>query len=360
MMNRTLKILALTLISTSAFSHSSEERLEKWSVPFSSEKEIDDISKKFEIVGRDGNSLEIIVNSKDTEGLKKIAPNAKVSVLDIGAKLENDLKSVHEKSGKVYKNYHEVMDFVKSYASKNSDVVKLIKYGESRERRPLYALRVSADSSPKKNILYSAAIHGDELVTVESLTRAMDSIMDRYRSGDQSAVKLLEENTVYFIPVVSPDSFEHMDRYVDFRFDPNRAFPWKHGEANPHLKSVKNLVKFYADHRIDASIDFHSAGEIIMYPYSYTRNDHPEKSRYQRVAEALKPNNNYRTGQVSQLLYIARGSSIDHFYDKHGAVSFAVELGKEKVPGLSEVKRIAQDVEGFLLNFPTELKKVGL
>lgn len=360
-MKNILIILFISVLGVTSLAQTQESKLEIWNVPILNETDILNFTKDFEIINRNGNTLEVIVNSQQNHILKMISPEATIKDADMKASVARKLELVQTKNANIYKNYHEVMDFIRTFARANSDIVKLIQYGESNERRPLLALEISGKSQPGvKNILYTAAIHGDELVTVETLTRAISDIMNRYRAADPQAVHLFENHKIYFIPVISPDSFEYMDRYVDFITDPNRAFPWAYGNENQQVKSVSQYMKFYRDYQINASIDFHSAGEMIMYPYSYSRQDHPLKQKYQTIADGLNPNNIYRTGQVSQLLYIARGSSIDYFYDQHSAVAFAIELGKDKVPDAAEVQKITEDVKSFILNFPTQLETVGL
>jgi hypothetical protein len=80
------------------------------------------------------------------------------------------------------------------------------------------------------------------------------------------------------------------------------------------------------------SIDYHTHGEYVLYPWSYTQNAAPHNAQLNAVGNAYRSGilasggHDYLVGQGSVALYIAGGTSKDFYYDEYGAMTYTVEM----------------------------------
>jgi hypothetical protein len=91
-----------------------------------------------------------------------------------------------------------------------------------------------------------------------------------------------------------------------------------------------------------------------MYPWAYTR-ESPSKSKdFDVIAKGMADFNGYIYGQISKVIYVAKGSSCDYFHWRHRTTSMAVEVGRSKVPHGSEIDRvIAENIDAALFFIKT-------
>ena len=67
--------------------------------------------------------------------------------------------------------------------------------------------------------------------------------------------------------------------------------------------------------------------------------------------------NNYRNGQISEIIYIARGSSSDYFYWNKGTMAFAYEVGYSKAPSSDQIPKIIDEVKESTWRFIEETRR---
>jgi carboxypeptidase T len=83
--------------------------------------------------------------------------------------------------------------------------------------------------------------------------------------------------------------------------------------------------------QIRTHITFHTNGELILWPYGYTRTDLPQDMTradwnvFVRMGRAMAARNGYHAMQSSSL-YITDGDQIDWMYGRHRIFSFTFEL----------------------------------
>ena len=94
----------------------------------------------------------------------------------------------------------------------------------------------------------------------------------------------------------------------------------------PFSENESRAVKqFIENHSITTSVDYHTCGEKIIYPWSWTRDPPPNKPLFLSIAENISQINGYEIIQGSQWYYII-GSSKDWLYAEHGVFPFVIEL----------------------------------
>ncbi len=299
------------------------------------------VAQKFEIVRKLNGGYEILVPLQETLNFLNVIPEAQLLELDISSSLKN--KSREELQG--YHDFASVQSHLQSIQQKHPELASLEHYGDSMEKRPLLALKLTSPNktnSEKTPILLTASTHGDELITVEVLFGLLDSLVSNY-GKDSRLSKILNSFSIYFVPVVNPDGYVRRERYAN-GIDPNRDYPWPQDSNHKSNPCISAIIKFYETHQIKASIDFHAFGEMIMYPWAYTYNSLPsfEDNTFDSMTTRMASFNGYTHGQISKVIYVAQGSSADYYHWKHQAWSLGIEVGTQKVPSSSQISKITQ------------------
>jgi hypothetical protein len=97
-----------------------------------------------------------------------------------------------------------------------------------------------------------------------------------------------------------------------------------------------------ADHPMAGTLDYHSYGELVMYPWAYTDTDAADVSSFDALTQKMATPLGYTYGQISRILYSAPGSSADYYYWKFKTVGIAIEIGTEFVPPASDMPQVVQ------------------
>ena len=78
-------------------------------------------------------------------------------------------------------------------------------------------------------------------------------------------------------------------------------------------------------------IDFHSFGQLILYPWSHTKQPAPDRDRLAALGDVMASaiysthGESYRL-MSGQDLYVAGGTALDWSYGERGAMGFTIEL----------------------------------
>lgn len=303
------------------------------------------VARYFDLDHRRGDAFEIIVPEAQAPLFLAIAPRAKLLERDTAAAAAKRLEAFSAQtflSQDRYHSYQEVQDWMKGIAFAHSTIAKVVNYGTTANGLPLLALRLTGDPSPKPVLLITAATHGDELITTEVLMALVDKLIAGY-SEDARLTQMIDRHDIYFVPVVNPDGFTTRRRH-DGRFDPNRSYPWPGQENATPTPSIAGIIRLFETIRPVASIDFHAYGEMIMYPWAYTRDpvDAAAKEKMHSLTAQMAAGNNYAYGQISKVIYVAQGSSADYYFWKAGTQGIAIEMGQDKIPSPGEFARYVQ------------------
>jgi hypothetical protein len=304
------------------------------------------IANDFEVVKRLADGFEVYVKEESVKSFLTLAPEAILLEQNIHA-------SFADKSLQNYKNYADVEKDLLDFSSTYKNMSTLLTYGKSQDGKNLYALKVDTkiNQGKKPELMITAATHGDELITVEVLLALMNELFSQY-GKDARITKMLDDHTIYFIPVVSPDSFESRSRYVEGS-DPNRAYPWPEKPNNRPVSVINSLMDFTNAHQLKGSLDMHAYGRLIMYPWGYTTLAPASADNVvmnDLVLEMAK-DNGYTAGQISTTIYIAKGSSADYYYWSKKTRAIAVEIGNEKVPNYSKIPAFVNESREMIFRF---------
>ena len=302
--------------------------------------ELDSVARFWDLEHRVENGFELAIPREEAGLLLILAPSARLvradESLDIHQRLEGYALSFREQR---YHSFDEVQAWMKSIQSSYALLARVVPYGTSRGGKPLNALRISAepeDSAGLPAVLITAATHGDELITTETVIHLVEKLVSSYGGEGPEAARLeniLRNRVIWFVPVVNADGFVARNRY-DGNKDPNRSYPWPSQPGAQPTPSIDALIKLFHAKNFRATLDFHAYGEMVMFPWAYTRThiDPAPYARMDQLTRAMAEGNRYAHGPIAEVIYVAQGSSADYYFWKNGATGIAIEIGSSKVP----------------------------
>lgn len=335
-----LALLSILFLSSPTFA--SAPILSSYELKSPSTEDLLAISKLFEIVRRDGSNYEVMVPAKEAGLLRFIAPSATLLEYDTSAALKKQLNSFRGFTAQAagYRSLAEVQAWMKAKAEAHPNKAEVVQYGSSKAGHALLALRLTNKNTPapKPALMLTAATHGDELITTEVMLNLIDRLLDGYATNPRFA-SFIDNRDLYFIPVVNTDGFAEVNRYETGR-DPNRSYPYPEKPSQSPTPAIGALMKFFLDHEIVGSIDFHAYGEMIMYPWAYTHDSiEPDTARrFHMLTGQMAETNRYAFGPISEVIYIAPGSSADYYFWQKGSTSLAIEIGRNKIPRPDQIQ----------------------
>ncbi|XP_061394997.1 carboxypeptidase B [Musca vetustissima] len=265
-----------------------------------------------------------------------------------------------------FPRYPEILAFMNGLASRYPQFCRYESLGRSSEGRHLAALSISLNSRtrPRRVAYIQAGVHGREWITPMSVLYFANELLSNIRAFQ----KVLNDVEVYLLPLANPDGYEYTfttDRFwrknrhrypgrscVGVDINRNFANNWNLRGASQNLCSevfsgtspasepeTSAITRYleYNRHRVKLSLDVHSFGKFIFYPYGYSRNANaPTRNFLHQVALragsqiAKYRGTVYTVGTSANILYEAAGGLDDFAYGNLGIpMSFTLELPGE-------------------------------
>ena len=331
--------------------------------------------------------------------------------------LQSQVKSPSEflgyKLGDRFTRHHEVVNYFE-YVAENSANVKLEKYGETYENRPLYTAIITSPNNFKnldkirKNHLNSIesnrngssddgiaivwlsyGVHGNESVSSEV---SMKVLYDLVNPDHKVSKKWLDNTVVIIDPSINPDGRE---RYVNWYYQkgniPYDSNPdaiehhelWPGGRANHYLfdlnrdwawatqiESQKRLV-VYNNWLPHVHVDFHEQGVDAPYYFAPAAEPfHDIISDFQREFQVTIGKNNakyfdkngwlYFTKERFDLLYPSYG---DTYPTYNGAIGMTYEQGGSGRAGLGIINKEGDELslkDRFAHHYATSMSTIEI
>jgi len=279
-----------------------------------------------------------------------------------------------------FKDLAQVVDKLEAWATDYPDIVELIDIGDSIEGRDIWALRISGPGVNKPAVLFNATQHAREWIAPMVDMYVADHLITQY-GFDPDITSLVDALEIYIIPVVNPDGYSYSwtnNRYWRknrrdnagsscYGVDPNRNWElgWGGGgsSGDPCDETYRGTAPFsepctqamrdfyYAHPNLVASIDFHSHGQYILYPWAYQGGGCGDDGIHDLVGSEMKTliagvhGRNYTLGSCYDVLYIASGGSVDWTWGDQGVISYTIELrGPDFVIPASEIIPNSEEV----------------
>lgn len=238
-----------------------------------------------------------------------------------------------------YLNYNGIIRQLKKWDEEASELTEVGEYGKTTRGIGRYYIRVTNEKKAhrhrKQKVLITACIHGNEPLSTSVVMGCIGTILAKFSSSPEIA-DLLDEREIYFVPVVSPNSYPK-SRHVH-GVDPNRNFPT---HQNPNKKSVppvEDIKNFMSKHKFDAVISGHTWGRVYLYPWGDRRETTINQKDYNRILGEMCRLSGYRKMPIHRLygtpIY---GTEADWYY-RQGAFAIVMEFGEhQRIPTREEI-----------------------
>ncbi len=270
----------------------------------------------------------------------------------------------------VYHTYEEIISEINSYEKKYPNLIsKKIIGRTSQEKRDIYALKISDNVQRKEDepsILFTAAIHSDELPGVEICMTLINNLLENYNK-DPKITDWVNNYEIWFVPVLNVDGHHVVTSNINPRWrkntrdnnnngilyeksdgiDLNRNFDynWAHGGSSdstsaryrgemPFSESeCTAFAKFAAEQKFVLSITYHSQGEVIFYPWDWEGIKAPDNAVLTKIANGLGKNIRTIKGDTTYVPHYGAakvGQTYSWLYGKIGTFDFVIETGKNR------------------------------
>jgi hypothetical protein len=268
-----------------------------------------------------------------------------------------------------YHNYAEMVAEIQALAGAHPAIVQLFSIGRSYEGRELWAAKISDNvtvDEDEPEALFIGLYHAREHLTVEMLLYLLNELAGTYGS-DPQITTLVNIREIFLIFDLNPDGgdsdlagdFYHhwrknrqpnADGSIGTDLNRNHGYRWGgpgssdfpgselyHGPAPTSAPEVAAIESFVNSRsiggvqQISVAITFHTPGELVLWPYSYTYEDLPEDMRPDDYAtlvamgRTMAATNGYRPQQFSDM-YIASGDFTDWAYGIHRIFAYTFEM----------------------------------
>lgn len=270
-----------------------------------------------------------------------------------------------------YHNYAETVAELNKIATDHPAIAKRFSVGTSYGGRDIPGIKISdnvgADEA-EPEVLFTANQHAREHLTPEMALYIANLLTDNYTTDSQIKT-MVDTREVWIVPTVNPDGAEYDIATGSYRSwrknrqpnsgssyvgtDPNRNWAYKWGccggssgstssatyrgaaaESAPEVKALANWVRgrvVGGKQQITVNIDFHTYGELVLWPMGYTYSDTgPDMSAdahntFATIGQQMANSNNYTPEQSSDL-YITDGTIDDWLWGNQGIFSYTFEM----------------------------------
>jgi hypothetical protein len=218
-----------------------------------------------------------------------------------------------------------------------------VSMGQSYEGRDIYFIEMTSPTSGyKPPIYFTSLIHAREPGGNSVLIDFAMWLTSNYDGGDTRAAYILDNSTVYFVPVANPDGYvynmpnggnqrKNMNFTLGDGVDLNRNWGYMWGydnygsSPNPNDETYRGTSAFsepetqvQRDFIIDlepiAAMNYHTYGGYLLYPWGYEDILAPDNALFVGWSEAMTAVNNYTYGTAWQVLYNVNGENNDWAY----------------------------------------------
>jgi hypothetical protein len=275
-----------------------------------------------------------------------------------------------------FHNFPEMVAEIKAAETAYPQLVDVFSIGKSYQGRDIWAAKVSDNVAVDENepeILFDALHHAREHLTTEQALYLLRELTTDYAT-DPYVKTLVNAREIFIVFAVNPDGFEYdltgtTGAYAPYRAwrknrqptpgssyigtDLNRNYGYRWGCCGgssgtassityrgpaawsaPETRAMRDFVAsrvIGGRQQIKSHVTFHTNGELILWPYGYTKTNRPadmsvdDYNALVAFAKGQAGRNGYKAEQSSDL-YITDGDQIDWMYGGYRIFSYTWEL----------------------------------
>ncbi len=298
-----------------------------------------------------------------------------------------------------FHTYAEVKAEIDDAVAAHPNIAQRFSIGTSYEGRQIWGIKISDNVGTDENepeAFIVAQIHANERSTGEAALYLMKLLVDGY-GADTRITNIVNSREIWIVPMANPDGAEYDMSDGVFRhwrknrqpvpgssaigIDLNRQFGYKWnccggGSNNPSAPKYRGPSAWYAPEtrayrdfvlsrvvggkqQLTEILSLHSQGRLVLWPYGYTKKDHPSTMYYDdwrtfvALGRQMAALNGYRPQQTSDL-YVVDGDEGDWAYHDQRIFAFAFELAagnpEKSYPTLAQLQEDeARNKAAFLL-----------
>jgi hypothetical protein len=276
-------------------------------------------------------------------------------------------KNYEEGSMGGYQTYDEMLATLDRMKQRYPTLIssrKAIDTFQTLEGRPIYWVKIGNQPDSEENepkILYTALHHAREPASLSQMLFYMWYLLENYDT-DPEVKFIVDSTSLYFIPCVNPDGYVYNERNnpnggglwrknravvdgdtVGVDLNRNYGFEWGYDDigssSNPSSSTYRGekafseietqaLRAFTETYYFEIALNYHSYGNLVVYPWGFNDSQTPEGLTFKGISEAMTLTNNYFAGTASETVgYTVNGTSDDHMYGEHGTFALTPEVG---------------------------------
>ncbi len=307
-----------------------------------------------------GEPIDIVVDARTLPQLAARGFTWEVIVPDIDAVAEAEAARLASPQASdadwfaEYKDYGAISEYIANLAKLAPDRVSLHGIGTSIDGRTIWALRIGGPAVNATPMLINGTQHAREWIAAMTTTCIADRLVRDY-DRDPAVRSFVDSTTLWVVPVVNPDGYQYSwsssrywrkNRRGGYGVDLNRN--WGVAFGGPGLSSNKRSDVYRGEYafsepetaavrdlaervRPQLAIDFHSYGQLVLFPWNYTSKRSADHDRLTAVgdtlASAIYAQHQQRYTLMSGVeLYPAAGTAQDFMYGRNGALAYTIEL----------------------------------
>ena len=184
-----------------------------------------------------------------------------------------------------YPSYDQYLDIMEQFAIDYPNLCEVVDFGSSTQGRKLLACKLSKNVAVREaepKFLYTATMHGDELVGYPLSLRYINHLLENYGETTPEGIQatyLLDNTEIWINPLANPDGTFHSGnnnvngatRYNGNSVDLNRNYPdavdGPHPDGNAWQPETIAFMQLAEEQKFNMSANFHSGATVVNYPW---------------------------------------------------------------------------------------------
>jgi len=296
--------------------------------------------------------IDVRISPDEQEALEASGLSYAIQIDDLQHRLDEIFKGGGEPDFFAsYRTYDEHVTFLNDLADTYPELAETFSLGTSVEGRPLWAIRITGPGNDKPGVMYHGVQHGNEVMGACVVAYMAEYLLTKYDS-DPEVQKVVDDVEWFLLPIMNPDGYPN-DRHNANGADLNRDWggPWTGPGAFSEPETAAMRDFFLTHPNIRAHIDFHSSGQMIMWPWGYTEELCEDNPTFEMLGDEMAAlifevhGTNYaRRGPINTTIYPVMGDAVDYAYGVLGIWAITPELNFSQYPPTSYIVPTCEEI----------------